>query len=169
MFPSTNTALFRCERRATDGRQGLVPRLRADPASRWGPIAHTRDAGHFIAKLLKTKHDAREWQAAMEALMLVAKYGGSARRNTGSLASYKKPRTQSSRVRSYLDYRAPFTSDVRATIQAPGCRFPNYCGARWLSVEFVCLRPSSQIPGSLVSLVAHPHPSCLLRETTSSG
>ena len=35
-----------------------------------------RDAGNFITKLPKTEHDAAEWQAAMEALILVATHGG---------------------------------------------------------------------------------------------
>jgi hypothetical protein len=35
-----------------------------------------RDAAIFITKLPKAEHDAPEWQAAMEALMLVAESGG---------------------------------------------------------------------------------------------
>jgi hypothetical protein len=35
-----------------------------------------RDAAHYITKLPKAKHDAEEWQAVMEALMLVAEHGG---------------------------------------------------------------------------------------------
>jgi hypothetical protein len=35
-----------------------------------------RDAATFITKLPKREHDAPEWQAAMEALMLVAESGG---------------------------------------------------------------------------------------------
>jgi hypothetical protein len=31
-----------------------------------------RDAARYITKLPKAKHDADEWQAAMEALLLVA-------------------------------------------------------------------------------------------------
>jgi hypothetical protein len=34
------------------------------------------DAGTYITKLPKTKHMAPEWEAAMEALMLVATLGG---------------------------------------------------------------------------------------------
>jgi hypothetical protein len=34
------------------------------------------DAGNYIAELVKAKHDAPEWQAAMEALILVAESGG---------------------------------------------------------------------------------------------
>jgi hypothetical protein len=30
-----------------------------------------RDAAHYISKLPKAEHDAKEWQAAMEALLLV--------------------------------------------------------------------------------------------------
>ena len=35
-----------------------------------------RDAALYITKLPKAKHDADEWQAAMEALMLVAEHDG---------------------------------------------------------------------------------------------
>ncbi|WFU37745.1 hypothetical protein QA640_25120 [Bradyrhizobium sp. CB82] len=35
-----------------------------------------RDAGEYIAALPKKVHDAPEWQAAMEALMLVVERGG---------------------------------------------------------------------------------------------
>jgi hypothetical protein len=34
------------------------------------------DAATYITKLPKTEHDAPEWQAAMEALILVAETGG---------------------------------------------------------------------------------------------
>jgi hypothetical protein len=34
------------------------------------------DAGNYITKLPKAEHDAPEWQAAMEALLLVAELGG---------------------------------------------------------------------------------------------
>jgi hypothetical protein len=34
------------------------------------------DAATYITKLPKTEHDAPEWQAAMEALILVAEAGG---------------------------------------------------------------------------------------------
>jgi hypothetical protein len=34
------------------------------------------DAGHYITKLPKSEHEAPEWQAAMEALILVAERGG---------------------------------------------------------------------------------------------
>jgi hypothetical protein len=35
-----------------------------------------RDAGEYIAKLPKAEHDAKEWQAAMQALLLVAEHDG---------------------------------------------------------------------------------------------
>jgi hypothetical protein len=35
-----------------------------------------KDAGAYITKLPKTVHEAAEWQAAMEALILVATLGG---------------------------------------------------------------------------------------------
>jgi hypothetical protein len=41
--------------------------------------AHARDApgsGNYITKLPKAEHAAPEWQAAMQALILVAKLGG---------------------------------------------------------------------------------------------
>jgi hypothetical protein len=34
------------------------------------------DAGNYITKLPKAEHEAQEWQAAMEALILVATSGG---------------------------------------------------------------------------------------------
>ena len=35
-----------------------------------------RDAANYVIKLPKAEHDAPEWQAAMEALILVAENGG---------------------------------------------------------------------------------------------
>jgi hypothetical protein len=35
-----------------------------------------RDATHYITILTKPKHDAEEWQTAIEALLLVAEHGG---------------------------------------------------------------------------------------------
>ena len=35
-----------------------------------------RDAALYITGLLKEEHDAPEWQAAMQALLLVAEHGG---------------------------------------------------------------------------------------------
>jgi hypothetical protein len=39
-------------------------------------LATLRDAGNFITKLPKAEHEAPEWQAAMEALILFATLGG---------------------------------------------------------------------------------------------
>ena len=39
-------------------------------------LATLRDAAQYITKLPKAEHDADEWQAAMEALLLVAEQGG---------------------------------------------------------------------------------------------
>jgi hypothetical protein len=40
------------------------------------PLVTLRDAANYITKLPKAEHDAEEWQAAMEALLLVAESGG---------------------------------------------------------------------------------------------
>ena len=40
------------------------------------PLVTLRDAATYIMKLPKAEHDAAEWQAAMEALLLVAESGG---------------------------------------------------------------------------------------------
>ena len=41
----------------------------------WKPLVTVRDAATYITKLPKD-HDADEWQAAMEALLLVVEHGG---------------------------------------------------------------------------------------------
>jgi hypothetical protein len=41
-----------------------------------GRLITLRDAGTYITKLPKAEHTAPEWQAAMEALILVAELGG---------------------------------------------------------------------------------------------
>ena len=40
------------------------------------PLVTLRDAATYITKLPKAEHDTAEWQAAMEALLLVAESGG---------------------------------------------------------------------------------------------
>jgi hypothetical protein len=40
------------------------------------PLVTLRDAALYITKLPKAEHDAEEWQAAMQALMLVAEHDG---------------------------------------------------------------------------------------------
>jgi hypothetical protein len=42
------------------------------------PLATLRDAAHYITKLPKAELDAEEWQAAMQALLLVAELDGPA-------------------------------------------------------------------------------------------
>ena len=60
---------------------GFVARLetnvrRSDPLPRGRRLVTLQDAGNFITKLPKAEHSAPEWQAAMEALILVATSGG---------------------------------------------------------------------------------------------
>jgi hypothetical protein len=40
------------------------------------PLVTLRDAAEYITKLPKAQHAAGEWQAAMQALMLVAEHNG---------------------------------------------------------------------------------------------
>jgi hypothetical protein len=42
------------------------------------PLVTLRDAAHYITKLRKAEHDGEEWQAAMQALLLVAENDGPA-------------------------------------------------------------------------------------------
>jgi hypothetical protein len=46
------------------------------PLPRGRQLATLQDAGTYITKLTKAEHEAKEWQAAMEALILVATLGG---------------------------------------------------------------------------------------------
>ena len=46
------------------------------PLPRGRALVTLRDAAEYITKLPKAEHDAPEWQAAMEALLLVAESGG---------------------------------------------------------------------------------------------
>jgi hypothetical protein len=46
------------------------------PLPRGRQLVTLQDAGTYIIKLPKAEHEAPEWQAAMEALMLVAELGG---------------------------------------------------------------------------------------------
>ena len=49
---------------------------RTDPASRGRALVTLEDAGKYITKLPKAEHEVPEWQAAMQALILVATKGG---------------------------------------------------------------------------------------------
>jgi hypothetical protein len=46
------------------------------PLPRGRQLVTLEDAGTYITKLPKAEHEAKEWQAAMEALTLVATLGG---------------------------------------------------------------------------------------------
>jgi hypothetical protein len=46
------------------------------PLPRGRQLITLKDAGNYIAKLPREVHEAEEWQAAMEALILVATLGG---------------------------------------------------------------------------------------------
>jgi hypothetical protein len=46
------------------------------PLPRGAPLVTLEDAGSYITKLPKAVHEAAEWQAAMEALILVATLAG---------------------------------------------------------------------------------------------
>jgi hypothetical protein len=46
------------------------------PLSRGRQLLTLGDAGNYITKLPKAVHEAQEWQASMEALILVAALGG---------------------------------------------------------------------------------------------
>ena len=46
------------------------------PSPRGRQLVTLQDAGNYITKLPKADHEAQEWQAAMEALILVATSGG---------------------------------------------------------------------------------------------
>jgi hypothetical protein len=46
------------------------------PLPRGRQFVTLRDAALYITKMPKTEHDADEWQAAMQALLLVAERGG---------------------------------------------------------------------------------------------
>jgi len=46
------------------------------PLPRGRQLVTLEDAGNYITKLPKVEHEAQEWQAAMEALILVATSGG---------------------------------------------------------------------------------------------
>ncbi len=46
------------------------------PLPRGRQLVTLQDAGNYITRLPKVEHEAAEWQAAMEALILVATSGG---------------------------------------------------------------------------------------------
>ena len=55
------------------------------PLPRGRQLVTLQDAGKYITKLPKREHEAAEWQAAMEALILVATFGrADAGKSTGN-------------------------------------------------------------------------------------
>ena len=46
------------------------------PLPKGKPLVTLRDAALYITKVPKAEHDTPEWQAAMEALLLVAEHDG---------------------------------------------------------------------------------------------
>jgi hypothetical protein len=46
------------------------------PLLKGKPLVTLRDAANYITKLPKAEHEAEEWQAAMEALLLVVQQNG---------------------------------------------------------------------------------------------
>jgi hypothetical protein len=46
------------------------------PLPKGKPLVTLRDAANYITKLPKAEHAADEWQAAMQALLLVAEHNG---------------------------------------------------------------------------------------------
>jgi hypothetical protein len=72
------------------------------------------DAGNYITKLPKAEHETKEWQAAMEALILVATHGGPtmlARIADVHLATMSKPDTESQSLLTQRAFRPPHRFD----------------------------------------------------------
>jgi hypothetical protein len=55
------------------------------PLPRGRQLVTIEDAGKYITKLPKAEHEAKEWQAAMEALIMVATHGGPTMRTARQL------------------------------------------------------------------------------------
>src|SRR5258708_3672232 len=58
-----------------EARKRMAPALRRTYSAA-PQLVTLEDAGRYITKLPKAEHEAAEWQAAMEALILVATSGG---------------------------------------------------------------------------------------------
>jgi hypothetical protein len=74
-FPKQTTPHFRYDffMRTTSWSAKLTEPI---PLPKGNPLATLRDAALYITKLPKAEHDAAEWQAAMQALLLVAEHDG---------------------------------------------------------------------------------------------
>jgi len=57
-------------------RRIVFPHAKTSNSPRGRQLVTLRDAAKYITKLPKAEHDTPEWQAAMEALLLVAELGG---------------------------------------------------------------------------------------------
>jgi hypothetical protein len=68
-----------------------------------------RDAGEYIAAFPKREHDAPEWHAAMEALMLVVERGGP----TADSARYRPA------FRDDLAHHSDLKSPIRSEMMSP--------------------------------------------------
>jgi len=70
-----------------------------------GSSSPFEDAGNYITRLPKADHEAQEWQAAMEALILVATLGGPTMfARIGVMRAFEPPRR--ARVRSVAQRQA---------------------------------------------------------------
>jgi NADPH:quinone reductase-like Zn-dependent oxidoreductase len=58
------------------GQIGKIMGCRVVGIAGGGDLKTLRNAGHYISRLPKRQHDAPEWQAAIETLMLVVETGG---------------------------------------------------------------------------------------------
>jgi hypothetical protein len=85
-----------------DWSQKFAPAI---PVQSREPLRTLCDAAQFIAALPKAEHDAEEWQAAMEALLLVAEHGGPimlARIGVIRALHRNQPRSQSAQRRKHV-------------------------------------------------------------------
>jgi hypothetical protein len=81
-----------------------------------------QDAGTYITKLPKSEHEAPEWQAAMEALILVATHGGVAL----SLMTFVPSRLtqpQTFGTRDGANFRRSHDFNKSLTFLVRSCRF----------------------------------------------
>jgi hypothetical protein len=62
--------------KTTDGSGLEAPVRRSDPASTRAPGRHLEDAAKYIQKLPKAEQQIEEWQAAVEAMLLVVDHNG---------------------------------------------------------------------------------------------
>jgi hypothetical protein len=90
------------------------------PSPRGRHLVTLEDAGNHITRLPKAEHEALEWQAAMEALILVAALERPDdvrvhRRN----ACTQSPRQAGNRVEIPADLREEMSADIRKRLYPP--------------------------------------------------